>query len=240
MRGVLRHLAASTRPLPLLEVETYTWQVLGGGALGDLVGCATRRPHHARTAVGRRTDEMLTARRCASPRVVSSRPAMIRLRDVQKSYPLGTQRVLACAVDDLQINRGEQVALVGRSGTGKTTLLHMLAGILLPDRGEIEVVGQRLDQLSESGARSPPRPPHRHGLPDVQSAAAVHRVFAERAARGAVRRRRRPRRTRPRRGAADAGGPRRPPASSAARNCRSGRCSVWRSAARSSTTPRSS
>lgn len=75
---------------------------------------------------------------------------MIRLRDVQKSYPLGTQRVLACAVDDLQINRGEQVALVGRSGTGKTTLLHMLAGILLPDRGEIEVVGQRLDQLSEA------------------------------------------------------------------------------------------
>ncbi|MCC7397301.1 MAG: metabolite traffic protein EboE [Planctomycetes bacterium] len=40
VRGVLRHLAASTRPLPLLEVETYTWQVLGGGALGDLVGSA--------------------------------------------------------------------------------------------------------------------------------------------------------------------------------------------------------
>lgn len=40
VRGVLRHLAASTRPLPLLEVETYTWQVLGGGALGDLAGSA--------------------------------------------------------------------------------------------------------------------------------------------------------------------------------------------------------
>lgn len=75
---------------------------------------------------------------------------MIRLRDVQKSYRQGDHEVLACAVDRLEIEAGEQVALVGRSGTGKTTLLHILAGILRPDTGEVEVVGQRLDRLGEA------------------------------------------------------------------------------------------
>ncbi len=75
---------------------------------------------------------------------------MIRLRDVQKRYSLGEQSVLACAVDSLEIAAGEQVALIGRSGTGKTTLLHILAGILRPDRGEVEIVGARMDQLGEA------------------------------------------------------------------------------------------
>ncbi|MGC6488409.1 MAG: ABC transporter ATP-binding protein [Planctomycetota bacterium] len=75
---------------------------------------------------------------------------MIHLRDVQKSYARGAQAVLACAVDRLDIEAGEQVALIGRSGTGKTTLLHILAGILRADRGEVEIVGQRLDRLGEA------------------------------------------------------------------------------------------
>ncbi len=75
---------------------------------------------------------------------------MIHLRDVVKSYRRGSEAVVACAVDRLDVERGEQVALVGRSGTGKTTLLHVLAGILRPDRGEVEVVGARIDQLGEA------------------------------------------------------------------------------------------
>ncbi|MEC8252369.1 MAG: ABC transporter ATP-binding protein [Planctomycetota bacterium] len=75
---------------------------------------------------------------------------MIHLRDVSKSYSRGEQAVLACAVDRLDVEAGEQVALIGRSGTGKTTLLHILAGILRADRGEVEIVGQRLDQLGEA------------------------------------------------------------------------------------------
>ena len=75
---------------------------------------------------------------------------MIHLRDVKKSYSRGEQTVLACAVDRLDIETGEQVALIGRSGTGKTTVLHILAGILRPDCGEIEVAGKRLDQLGEA------------------------------------------------------------------------------------------
>lgn len=75
---------------------------------------------------------------------------MIHLRHVRKCYRQGAQEVLACAVDELAIARGEQVALVGRSGTGKTTLLHILAGILRADAGEVEVVGQRLERLGEA------------------------------------------------------------------------------------------
>ncbi|MFO1029732.1 MAG: ABC transporter ATP-binding protein [Planctomycetota bacterium] len=75
---------------------------------------------------------------------------MIHLRSVEKSYSRGEQRVLACAVDRLDIQAGEQVALIGRSGTGKTTLLHILAGILRPDRGEVEIAGERLDRLGEA------------------------------------------------------------------------------------------
>lgn len=75
---------------------------------------------------------------------------MIHLRDVRKSYRQGQRSVLACAVDHLEVTAGEQVALIGRSGTGKTTLLHILAGILKPDAGEVEVVGARLDRLGEA------------------------------------------------------------------------------------------
>ncbi|MCA8964476.1 MAG: ABC transporter ATP-binding protein [Planctomycetes bacterium] len=75
---------------------------------------------------------------------------MIRLRDVQKSYRQGPRTVLACAVDALDVAAGEQVALIGRSGTGKTTLLHILAGLLHPDRGEVEVVGKRIDHLGQA------------------------------------------------------------------------------------------
>ncbi|HEB53375.1 MAG TPA: ABC transporter ATP-binding protein [bacterium] len=75
---------------------------------------------------------------------------MIHLQEVKKSYARGDQAVVACAVDRLDVEAGEQVALIGRSGTGKTTLLHILAGILRPDRGQVEVVGQRLDRMGEA------------------------------------------------------------------------------------------
>jgi len=75
---------------------------------------------------------------------------MIRLRNVTKTYGSGTSRVLACQVDALDVGQGEQVALIGRSGTGKTTLLHILAGILHPDQGEVTVAGTRIDALGEA------------------------------------------------------------------------------------------
>jgi len=51
---------------------------------------------------------------------------------------------------DLTVLAGEIVAVMGPSGSGKSTLLHCLAGILVPDAGEIEVLGERIDRLSEA------------------------------------------------------------------------------------------
>ena len=74
---------------------------------------------------------------------------MIEIRDLIKTYDRGGERVVACSVDSLAVDRGEQVAIVGRSGLGKTTLLHMVAGITRPDRGTLRVCGQDVDRMSE-------------------------------------------------------------------------------------------
>lgn len=54
-------------------------------------------------------------------------------------------------IPELQIAKGEQVALIGRSGGGKTTLLHLIAGLLVPDSGSIRIDGTELTRLSEQG-----------------------------------------------------------------------------------------
>lgn len=54
---------------------------------------------------------------------------------------------------DFSLHRGETVAVMGPSGSGKSTLLHCLAGIMRPDSGVVELMGQRVDTMSE-GQRS--------------------------------------------------------------------------------------
>ncbi len=75
---------------------------------------------------------------------------MIALRDLHKSYTRAGESIVACHVDALDIERGEQVAIVGKSGLGKTTLLNMIAGIVRPTRGSVEVAGTELTRLSEA------------------------------------------------------------------------------------------
>ncbi|MEM7808403.1 MAG: ABC transporter ATP-binding protein [Planctomycetota bacterium] len=53
-------------------------------------------------------------------------------------------------VPELDVDEAEQVALVGGSGTGKTTLLHCLAGIVQPDAGEVTVAGVDIASLPEA------------------------------------------------------------------------------------------
>jgi putative ABC transport system ATP-binding protein len=77
--------------------------------------------------------------------------AVIEVIDAVKAYPLGTGEVVAVDHLDLDIARGEFVAVVGRSGSGKTTLLNLLAGIDRPTSGTVRVAGSDLAALSESG-----------------------------------------------------------------------------------------
>jgi putative ABC transport system ATP-binding protein len=74
---------------------------------------------------------------------------LIEARDVHLSF--GATPALRGA--NLSVSKGEILAVMGPSGSGKSTLLHCLAGILVPDSGEIDFAGQRLDNLRE-GDRS--------------------------------------------------------------------------------------
>ncbi len=74
---------------------------------------------------------------------------MVTVRGLVKTFGEGraARRILDGA--DLDVQRGEVVAVLGRSGTGKSTLLHLLGGLDRPDRGEIEVAGIRVHDAGE-------------------------------------------------------------------------------------------
>jgi putative ABC transport system ATP-binding protein len=77
--------------------------------------------------------------------------AIVSLRGVSKSYTRGKQKVEVLQKLDLSISKGDFLALMGPSGSGKTTLLNLIGGLDHPSSGEVNVGGQRIDQLS-SGA----------------------------------------------------------------------------------------
>ncbi len=76
---------------------------------------------------------------------------MLEIRNLKKSYaePTG-HRLLILDVPELDIAQGEQVVLRGESGGGKTTLLHIISGIIAADSGSIKLDGKELTQYSES------------------------------------------------------------------------------------------
>jgi len=75
--------------------------------------------------------------------------SIITCRGVEKTFQTGSQVVRALRGVDLEIGEGEFVALVGPSGSGKTTLLNLLGALDSPTRGELVVLGRRLDALNK-------------------------------------------------------------------------------------------
>ncbi|MGE0310835.1 MAG: lipoprotein-releasing ABC transporter ATP-binding protein LolD [Lautropia sp.] len=75
---------------------------------------------------------------------------VVACRGVVKQYVQGARKVSVLAGVDLDVSRGEVVAIVGASGSGKSTLLHVLGGLDDADGGEVVVAGQRVAQLDET------------------------------------------------------------------------------------------
>ena len=76
-------------------------------------------------------------------------PVVVKLRGVAKQYQRGSEIVPVLEKLDLDLPRGDFVALMGPSGSGKTTLLNLLGGLDRPTTGSIEVEGLAIDRLSD-------------------------------------------------------------------------------------------
>ena len=77
-----------------------------------------------------------------------SADALVQIRQLVKHYTRGKQTVEVLHGIDLDIPRGDFVALMGPSGSGKTTLLNLIGGLDTPTSGSVSVDGRRIDQLS--------------------------------------------------------------------------------------------
>ena len=75
--------------------------------------------------------------------------ALLRARGLRKDYGKGEGLVRAVDHVDLEVARGEALAVRGPSGCGKSTLLHLLGGLDRPTAGELWLNARRIDRLSE-------------------------------------------------------------------------------------------
>jgi putative ABC transport system ATP-binding protein len=77
-----------------------------------------------------------------------SAAGLVEIRGVTKTYRRGGETIEVLHGIDLDIPRGDFVALMGPSGSGKTTLLNLIGGLDTPTAGSIVVDGARIDRLS--------------------------------------------------------------------------------------------
>ena len=75
--------------------------------------------------------------------------ALVEIRNLSKVYERGSEKIEVLHHVNLDIQKGDFVALMGPSGSGKTTLLNLIGGLDSPTDGSIGVAGRRIDRLSE-------------------------------------------------------------------------------------------
>ena len=76
---------------------------------------------------------------------------MLQITNIVKSFAEpGGGRMTILDIERLELAAGEQMALIGRSGCGKTTLLHVISGIIRPDSGDVLIDGHDVTKMAES------------------------------------------------------------------------------------------
>lgn len=73
--------------------------------------------------------------------------SVIELEDVEKVYQMGETEVRALRGSDLEIEKGEFIAVMGPSGSGKSTLMNMMGALDVPTKGLVEVADRDLSEM---------------------------------------------------------------------------------------------
>src|SRR3984885_8144435 len=74
---------------------------------------------------------------------------LVEIRKLSKVYVRGREKIEVLHHVDLDIEKGDFLALMGPSGSGKTTLLNLIGGLDSPTEGTLAIAGKRIDNLSE-------------------------------------------------------------------------------------------
>ncbi len=87
---------------------------------------------------------------CVAPRHSAGGAPQLLAKGLKKTYRKGPVEVPVLRGVSLAVRQGEFLAVVGQSGCGKTTLLHLLGTLDVPDDGEIHFEGRRIDNISSA------------------------------------------------------------------------------------------
>ena len=74
---------------------------------------------------------------------------LVRVKGVDKVFHRGSEAIHVLSGLNLEVPKGEFLALMGPSGSGKSTLLNLIGGLDRATRGAVEIGGDRIDQMSD-------------------------------------------------------------------------------------------
>ncbi|HEY0550774.1 MAG TPA: ABC transporter ATP-binding protein [Verrucomicrobiae bacterium] len=79
----------------------------------------------------------------------TSNGVLVQVQDVEKTFRRGSEEIHVLAGLNLDVPKGEFLALMGPSGSGKSTLLNLIGGLDRPTRGIVSIAGERIDAMSD-------------------------------------------------------------------------------------------
>ena len=92
---------------------------------------------------------VLTAEEKRTSQHLKEQGIVIRTQDLWKTYVMGDQEIHAVSGVDVEINKGEYVAIMGPSGSGKSTLMNLIGCLDTPTRGEYYIAGRLVSHMND-------------------------------------------------------------------------------------------